>query len=126
MVAPRVHLGQAHVGSGPAREIPRKLHVVAQVERVGREGEVTADRHEGEQERVGQYPDRHHPAGAQGGERARSDQAAQGQEPHHQEEEVLGPPHPVLAPAGPQEQGQAEARHGERGRDGEPAGDDHG
>jgi len=123
VVAPGVHLGQAHVGPRPAREVPAQLHVVAEIEGVGREREVAGDRHEGEQERVDRHADRDHPARAQRGYRARRDQDAQGQEAQHQEEEVLGAPRPVLALAGPQDEREAEAHRRDRGRDGEKAGD---
>jgi len=123
MVAPRVHLGHAHVGPGPAREVPPELHVVAQVERVGREREVAGHGHEREQERVGGHADRDHPSRAPRRQGAQREPDAQGHEAQGQQKEVLGPPRPVLAPAGPQHEGAAEGRRRQHGRDGEEAGD---
>ena len=126
MIAPGVHLGQAHVGAGAPRQVPHELDVVAEIERVRREGQVTGDRDEREHERVGRHPDQDGPAGPHRGDRPRGQQHAQRHEPQEQEEEVLGPPGPVLATARPEHECGAEPRRGQDGRAVEQPGDDTG
>ena len=125
MIAPGVHLGQAHVGAGAPRQVPHELDVVAEIECVRREGQVTGDRDEREHERVGRHPDQDGPAGPHRGDRPRGQQHAQRHEPQEQEEEVLGPPGPVLATARPEHECGAEPRRGQDGRAVEQPGDDH-
>ena len=76
-----------------------------------------------EVERRARHADRDHPSWAPRRQGARREPDAQGHEAQGQQEEVLGPPRPVFAPAGPQQERAAECRRGQRGRDGEEAGD---
>jgi hypothetical protein len=118
-----VHLGQAHPRARAAREVPRELHVVAEIEGMSGEREVAGDGHEREEHRVGRDAHRDHAARPPRGHRAGREPEAQDHDAQQQEEEMLGPPEPVLAPPGPQRQGQPEPRRREDGGDVERAGD---
>ena len=65
VIAPGVHLGQAHVGARAAGEVPDELDVVAEVERVGRERQVAGDGDEREERPRRRRPRPDHPAGPQ-------------------------------------------------------------
>ncbi len=125
VVAPGVHLGQAHVRARSPGQVPDELDVVAEIERVGREGQVAGDRDEREHERVGRHPDQDGPARPHRGQRARRQPHPHGHESQEQEEEVLGPPGPVLAPPRPEYERQTQPGRGQDGRAVEQPGDGH-
>ena len=91
VIAPGVHLGQAHVGPAAPREIPRELDVVAEIERMGLKREMARDGDKGEQDRVGGYAGPQHAARLERGHGYRRRPQARGDHHEQQQEDVLGP-----------------------------------
>ena len=105
VIAPRVHLGQAHVGAVAPGQVPGELHVVAEVQRVSAEGQVPGDRDEGKYRRVECDADGDDPPRVELGHPDRGNQKPERDGSEQHQEDVFGPGPERGRPARPEEKG---------------------
>jgi hypothetical protein len=90
MIAPRVHRRKRHVRAAAGRDAPDDLDVVAEVEGVSPEGQVSRDDDESHHDRVGDHPQDRDPRGRHRRPPQRRRQRAEGEDHGKRDDEFVG------------------------------------